>query len=119
MPNVNQNMTNRCQYLNISLNDFINKTNKKHDYVDKKTINKTLHKLSEEKKSKNRKEYDKRKEEKYLQNSVMNSFTDTESIFSSDIVAYDLCKNNNHNHKNDKHILCLIDDVFLCKQLVC
>ncbi|CAG8797903.1 16914_t:CDS:2, partial [Dentiscutata erythropus] len=119
MPNVTQNMTNRCQYLNISLNDLISKTNEKHGYVDKKTINKTLHELSEEQKSKNRKEYDKRKEEKYLQNSVINSFTDTESIFSPDIVTYDLCENDDHNRKNDKHILCLIDDVFLCKQIVC
>ncbi|CAG8812415.1 1021_t:CDS:2 [Dentiscutata erythropus] len=119
MPNVTQNITNRCQYLNISLNDLISKTNETHSYVNKKTINKTLHKLSEKQKSKNRKEYDKRKEEKYLQNSVMNLFTDTESIFLPDIVTYDLCKNNNHNHKNNKHILCLIDDVFLCKQIVC
>ncbi|CAG8469130.1 11022_t:CDS:1 [Dentiscutata erythropus] len=119
MPNVNQNIIDRCQYLNISLNDLISKTNEKYGYVNKKTINKTLHELSKEKKFKNRKEYDKHKEEKYLQNSVINSFTNTESIFSPDIVTYNLCKNNNYNHENDKHILCLIDDVFLCKQLVC
>ncbi|CAG8765726.1 18399_t:CDS:2, partial [Dentiscutata erythropus] len=117
MSNTTQNMIDRCGYLNITLNDFISKTNEKYRYIDKKKINKTLHELSEEQKSKNQKEYDERKEEKYLQNSVMNSFTNTKSVFSPDIVTYDLC-NNNHNHKNDKHILCLIDDVFLYKQLV-
>ncbi|CAG8602994.1 11178_t:CDS:1 [Dentiscutata erythropus] len=119
MSNISQNIIDRYQYLNISLNDLISRTNEKYGYVDRRKINKTLHELSEEQKSKNQKEYDKRKEKKYLQNSVMKSFTNTESVFSPDIVAYDLCKNDNHNHKNDKHIFCLIDNVYLCKQLVC
>ncbi|CAG8735310.1 2938_t:CDS:1, partial [Dentiscutata heterogama] len=90
MPYTTQNMNNRCCYLNMTLNDLLKKTIEEYGYTDKKNINKTLDKLSKEKKLKDQEKYNRYKEEKYLQNSIMQSFINTESVFSPDIIAYDL-----------------------------